>query len=258
MPTKKSKDIIMNSEMELKQLKQEIKELKKQVALLKGENDNQIPTYQYSKIRDIELKKLFEIKQKLNDHVFDEWFLNQIEIVNEVEVFLTDLIAENKPLIERYNEEDLKVYYIIPLLNKINFLLKDKEIRGFYELPMSYATDQFILNGTVDFVVSEGLFESQKPYFFIQEFKRHEEYGNPRPQLLAELITAVELNDWQFIKGAYITGENWHFVILEKLERHKYQYFISQQFDSTKIEDLTAIYKNLLFVKNEIISMVGA
>ena len=258
MPTKKSKDIIMNSEMELKQLKQEIKELKKQVALLKGENDNQIPTYQYSKIRDIELKKLFEIKQKLNDHVFDEWFLNQIEIVNEVEVFLTDLIAENKPLIERYNEEDLKVYYIIPLLNKINFLLKDKEIRGFYELPMSYATDQFILNGTVDFVVSEGLFESQKPYFFIQEFKRHEEYGNPRPQLLAGLITAVELNDWQFIKGAYITGENWHFVILEKLERHKYQYFISQQFDSTKIEDLTAIYKNLLFVKNEIISMVGA
>ena len=123
---------------------------------------------------------------------------------------------------------------------------------------MSYVTDKFILNGTVDFVVSEGLVVSKKPYFFIQEFKRHEEYGNPRPQLLAELITAVELNDWQFIKGAYITGENWHFVILEKLERHKYQYFISQQFDSTKIEDLTAIYKNLLFVKNEIISMVGA
>ncbi len=246
----------MNSEMELKQLKQEIKELKKQIALLKGKDDNQIPTYQYSKIRDTELKKLFEIKQKLNDHVFDEWFLNPIEIVNEVEVFLTDLIAENKPLIERYNEEDLKVYYIIPLLNKINFRLKDKEIRGFYELPMSYVTEKFILNGTVDFVVSEGLFESQKPYFFIQEFKRHEEYGNPRPQLLAELITAVELNDWQFIKGAYITGENWHFVILEKLERHKYQYFISQQFDSIKIEDLIAIYKNLLFVKHEILAMV--
>jgi hypothetical protein len=256
MPTKKSKDIIMNSEMELKKLKKEIKELKKQVAILKGEDENKIPTYQYSKIRDTELKKLFEVKQKLNDHVFDEWFLNQIEIVNEVEVFLTDLIAENKPLIERYNEEDLKVYYIIPLLNKINFLLKDKEIRGFYELPMSYTTEKFILNGTVDFVVSEGLVESKKPYFFIQEFKRHEDYGNPRPQLLAELITAVELNDWKFIKGAYITGGNWHFVILEKLELHKYQYFISQNFDSTKIEDLKAIYKNLLFVKNEILAMI--
>ncbi len=245
----------MNSEIELKLLK-EIEELRKEVNLLKGFDENQIPTYQYSKIRDTELKKLFEIKQKLDDHVFDEWFLNQTEIDNEVEMFLTDLIADNKSLIERYNEEDLKIYLISPLLNKINFLLRDKEIRGFYELPMRYATDQFILNGTVDFVVSEGLIESKKPYFFIQEFKRNEDYGNPRPQLLAELISAVELNDWQFIKGAYITGGNWHFVILEKLELHKYQYFISQNFDSTKIEDLKAIYKNLLFVKNEILAMI--
>jgi len=248
----------MNSEIELKRLKKEIEELKQQVATLKGQDKTQIPTYQYSKIRDTELKKLFEIKQNLDKSIFEQWFNNQIEIDNSVEAFLNDLIAENESLVERYYEEDLKVYYIIPLLNKINFLNRDKEIRGFYELPMSYTTDKFILNGTVDFVVSEGLVESKKPYFFIQEFKRNEDYGNPRPQLLAELITAVELNDWKFIKGAYIAGGNWHFVILEKLELHKYQYFISQNFDSTKIEDLKSIYKNLLFVKNEILAMVEA
>jgi hypothetical protein len=245
----------MNSEIELKLLK-EIEELKKKVNILEGKDENQIPTYRYSQIRDTELKKLFEIKQKLDDHVFDEWFNYPIEIDDSVKVFLTDLIKKNKFLVERYYEEDLKVYYIIPLLNQIDFLNRDKEIRGFYELPMSYATEKFILTGTVDFVVSEGLVESKKPYFFIQEFKKHEEYGNPRPQLLAELISAVELNDWKFIKGAYITGGNWYFVILEKLELHKYQYFISQQFDSTKIEDLKAIYRNLLFVKNEILAMV--
>jgi hypothetical protein len=248
----------MNSEIELKLLLKEIDELKRKVRILEGKDKNQIPTYQYSKIRDTELKKLFEIKQNLDDHVFDEWLNNQIEIDNLVIAFLNDLIAENKSLIEHYNEEDLKVYYIIPLLNKINFLLRDKEIRGFYELPSSSTTDKFILNGTVDFVVSEGLVESKKPYFFIQEFKRSEEYGNPRPQLLAELISAVELNDWKFIKGAYIIGGNWHFAILEKLELHKYQYFISQNFDSTKIGDLKLIYKNLLFVKNEILAMVEA
>lgn len=247
----------MNTEIELKLLK-EIEELRKEVNLLKGFDENKIPTYQYSKIRDTELKKLFEIKQKLDDHVFDEWFLNQIEIDDSVEVFLTDLIAKNKSLVERYHEEDLKVYYIIPLLNKIDFLNRHKEIRGFYELPMNYTTEQFILNGTVDFVVSEGLVESKKPYFFIQEFKRSEDYGNPRPQLLAELISAVELNDWKFIKGAYIIGGNWHFAILEKLNTNKYQYFISQNFDSTKIEDLKSIYKNLLFVKNEILTIVSA
>ncbi len=89
-------------------------------------------------------------------------------------------------------------------------------------------------------------------------FKRSEEYGNPRPQLLAELISAVELNNWKLIKGAYIIGGNWHFAILEKLKIGQYQYFISQNFDSTKIGDLKLIYKNLLFVKNEIISLVEA
>jgi hypothetical protein len=257
MPTKKSKDIIMNSEIELKLLK-EIDELKRKVSLLEGKDENQIPTYRYSQIRDTDLKKLFEIEKKLSPTIFNNWFNNNICLTEEIVNFLQQLIEQNGNLIEDYNEEDLKIYQITPLLNKINFLLKDKEIRGFYELPMSYATSQFILNGTCDFVVSEGLVESKKPYFFIQEFKRHEEYGNPRPQLLAELISAVELNDWQFIKGAYIAGAHWHFVILEKLELHKYQYFISQNFDSTRIEDLKAIYKNLLFVKNEILAMVGA
>ncbi len=249
-----TKGHFMNRKIELKQLKKEIKELKQQVATLKGQDENQIPTYQYSKIRDTDLKKLFEIEKKLSPTIFNSWFNNDICLTEDIVRYLLKLIEQNSGLIEDYNEEDLKVYQIIPLLNKINFLLKDNEIRGFYELPMSYATDQFILNGTVDFVVSKGLIESKKTYFFIQEFKRSEDYGNPRPQLLAELISAVELNDWRFIKGAYITGVNWHFAVLKKLERHKYQYFISQHFDSTKIEDLKSIYKNLLFVKNEILT----
>ncbi len=247
----------MNSEIELKLLK-EIDELKRKVRLLEGKDENKIPTYQYNKIRDTELKKLFEIEQNVDGSIFDQWCNCSIEIDSSVEDFFKELIADNKPLIERYSEEDLKVNFIVPILNKIKFKSYDKKIRDFYELPMTYKTSQFILNGTCDFVVSEGLVESKKPYFFIQEFKRNEDYGNPRPQLLAELISAVELNDWQFIKGAYITGGNWHFVILEKLELHKYQYFISQNFDSTKIEDLKSIYKNLLFVKNEILAMVEA
>ncbi len=75
--------------------------------------------------------------------------------------------------------------------------------------------------------------------------------------VLAELISAVELNGWKQIKGAYIIGENWNFVILEKLDKDKYQYFISRTFNSTVLENLTKIFKNLLFVKNEIIQMTS-
>ncbi|KOR31804.1 hypothetical protein TI05_11300 [Achromatium sp. WMS3] len=245
----------MPTEIELKLL-QEIAELKKKFDLLEGKTTDQIPTYQYSKIRDIELKKLFNIEKNLDESIFDEWLNNQISIDDTIERFFQELIADNRSLIPSYSEEDLKINFIAPILSKVKFTSYAKKIRPFYELPLSYQTAHFKLSGTADFVVSEGLVESTKPYFFIQEFKRNEDYSNPRPQLLAELISAVELNNWQFIKGAYIIGSIWNFAILEKLDTNKYQYFISQNFDASKIDELTLIYKNLLFVKNEIINMV--
>ncbi|KOR31962.1 hypothetical protein TI05_10260 [Achromatium sp. WMS3] len=44
-------------------------------------------------------------------------------------------------------------------------------------------------------------------------------------------------------------------MILEKLGKEKYQYFVSSNFDSTKIDDLMDIYKNLLVIKEEIIQI---
>jgi hypothetical protein len=185
---------------------------------------------------------------------FDYWFHAPISLSSATIDFLQNLREQNSGLIDDYNEEDLKIYLISPLLNRINFILKEQEIRGFYQLPMCYHTDQFILQGTVDFVISKGLFHSKKPYFFIQEFKRSEEYSNPRPQLLAALISAIELNHWYAIKGAYVIGSHWHFVILQKLATAKYQYFISDNFDATKLSDLKLIYKHLVFIKHEIIN----
>ena len=42
----------MNTEIELKLLK-EVEELRKEVNILKGKDENKIPTYQYSKIREL-------------------------------------------------------------------------------------------------------------------------------------------------------------------------------------------------------------
>jgi hypothetical protein len=245
----------MSEEIELRLLR-EIEELKQQLKELKGLNEDGLPTYSFSKIRDKELKELFDIKKSLNPKVFDNWFNNNLEVSKEIESFFITLIEENIDFIDSYNEEDLKVHFIIPLLNTVKFKSIEYNIRDFYETKLVYKTDDFVFSGTTDFLISKGLFETEKPYFFIQEFKRDEEYGNPRPQLLSELISAVELNDWTTIKGAYIVGSIWRFVVLEKLGEKKYQYYVSQNFDSTKIEDLKDIYKNLVFVKNEIIEMI--
>jgi hypothetical protein len=214
---------------------------------------NQIPTYQYSTIKDNDLEELFTIEKNIQKKdSFDKWFSFLYEFTEEEITFFKKLIEKNSALISDYSEEDLKANFIIPLINKVDFYMVDKKVRGFYEQKLLYETEKFILKGTTDFVVSTGLVKSKKPYFFIQEFKRGEEFSNPRPQLLAELISAIELNKISFMKGAYIIGAIWNFIILEKLGEEEYQYFISENFDSTKLEDLKNIYKNLMFIKDEI------
>jgi hypothetical protein len=245
----------VTEEIELRLLK-EIESLKQEIRIIKGEIQNSKPIYQYSKIRDSDLESLFEIEKNLDKAIFNSWFEHAITVDNSTELMFIELIAENESLIDSYSEEDLKVNFLVPILNKVHFKSFKDNIRDFYECPLKYETDNFIFTGTTDFVVSTGLVKSKTPYFFIQEFKRSEEYGNPRPQLLAELISAIELNHWNQIKGAYIIGAMWHFVILEKIQTNQYQYFVSQNFDSMRLEDLKAIYTHLLFVKNEIIQMV--
>ena len=243
----------MTNEIELKLLN-EIEALKQEIKTIKGETEDQKPTYQYSKIRDSDLENLLDIERNLDKSIFKHWFAYSVSL-DDVEPLFINLIQENESLIDSYSEEDLKVNFLVPILNKVHFKSFENNIRDFYELPLKYETDDFIFSGSTDFVVSSGLVKSKTPYFFIQEFKRSEEYGNPRPQLLAELISAVELNQWQIIKGAYIIGAMWHFVILEKLGKNQYQYFVSQNFDSMRLDDLTAIYNHLLFVKTEIIAL---
>ena len=232
--------------------------IKQKVALLEGQDQQRIPTYQYHKTRDRDLTALFDIERNVERERFASWFTSPVKVDAATEAFLAELIEENTLLIDSYGEEDLKIKFIGPLLKQVRFTSYEKRVRDFYEVSMTYATDRFILKGTVDFMVAEGLVDSKTPYFFIQEFKRSEEYGNPRPQLLAELISALELNQWTEIKGAYVIGGNWRFVILEKLAQDTYQYFLSQNFDATKLDDLTEVYKHLVCVKQEILARIDA
>ena len=241
-----------------KELLKENEELRKLLFLngIKEEKKEEVKTYSFSQIDDIDLEKLFDIEQIYENRIFDEWFNFEYEISDEVANFLQKLLDKNGQLISNYYEEDLKMHFLAPLINRVDFLMMKEKVRSFYDSPLTYKTDKFIFSGETDFVISSGIKRAKKPYFFIQEFKKGKNPTDPEPQLLAEMISAVELNKTKSMRGAFITGENWNFVILEKLGKDKYQYFISKTFNSTKIDELKGIYKNLQFVKNEIIDMV--
>ena len=243
---------------EIKQLLKENEELKNRILALEGikEKNSDKKSYPFGQMRMKKLKSLVDININLDDTVFDEWFNNDIKLNSDVEPFLKNLLKEEGKYIRYYNEEDLIIQFISQVLNHIKFKNIDKKIRFFSEEELIYEADNFIFNGEPDFFLARGFQFPEKPYFFIQEFKRKKQNSDPEPQLLAELISAVELNNWKTIKGAFIIGNDWTFVILEKLGKDKYQYFVSEDFNSAKIDDLKSIYKNLLFIKAEVIKMV--
>ncbi|MDQ7046606.1 MAG: hypothetical protein Q9M39_02945 [Sulfurovum sp.] len=231
-----------------------IEQLEKEIRELKGLNDEGIPTYSFSQIWLEELESLVDIEENIHkEKVFKEWFKNEIILSDKEVLFLVNLIEKNKFLVNYYHKEDLKAKYVIPILHEVDFLSYESEIRDFYGAELVYKRDDFIFNGTLDCVMSKGLFESQKSYFLLAISPR---YTDPEPQLLAELISAIELNNDISMRGAYIVGAIWNFVILEKLSKDKYQYFVSENYDSSKIGDLKGIYRNLVFVKEEIVERV--
>jgi hypothetical protein len=220
---------------------------------LKLKEIQQLPTFSFSKIRFSDLKRFFKIEQNINiSNCFENWFNSDIEIQENISKFLENLILKNRGLIQNYNEEDLKIHFLSPLFYQIDFKSFEKKYRDFYNEKIRYENDKLVLSGEVDFVLAKGLYESETPYFFIQEFKKGVEFSDPRPQLVAELIAGLEISNFKNIKGAYIIGSIWNFVILEKIEKDSYRYYVSENFDSSKIGDLNLIYKNLLFIKKEI------
>jgi len=231
--------------------KEDLKEINEKFNQLHGE----IPTYSFSQITFKILRDIVEIKPKINANKFNDWFNNKIIIDKSDVLFLEKLLVENTFYLDNYPEEDLKIKFISPILSRVHFTDFDKEICDFYDRSLSYKTAKFILNGRADFMVAKGYFYPEEPYFFIQEFKPSTDANNPQPQLLAELIAAVELNQLMSLKGAFIIGAVWNFVILEKLNTNKYQYFVSKNYNGTNLEDLQGIYKNLLLVKQEIFEL---
>jgi hypothetical protein len=243
-------------------LLEEIAQLKDEIARLKGEKKEEVitpkikPSYSFSSMTEKKLEELLPVEQIFHQgNRFDKWFQGDIAILEKDTNFLNELLELRGDRIEAYNEQALSIKFIGSLLNRVNFELVDKKVSDFYENSISYEFEDFILAGEPDFFVAKGIKEPKTPYFFIQEFKKTKDPKYPEPQLVAELITAVEINRWQEIKGAFIVGASWHFVILEKVT-DGYQYYVSQPFLATRIDDLTLIYKSLLFVKNEIIELV--
>lgn len=204
-----------------------------------------IEKHSFSRVTFKTLKKIVTISEGDDEKVFQNWFGYEYAFKDDEISFLRELINKNKRRLNIYTEEDLKAKFLFPLFHRIDFDVNN--VTTWYEWTLTMIINGFRLRGKVDCMIAEGNEEPELPYF-IMEFKHTLAKSYPKNQLLAEMLIIMEKNETDLVRGAFIIGKNWNFVILKK-DGTEYAYFISKQFDSLEIGDMKQIYIYLQAVK---------
>ncbi len=174
-----------------------------------------------------------------------------IKAENPVDKFeAKELLSLAKELLyysETWNEDELKFFFLSPLIRLVNF--HSKNYKPFTQRRLSAVIGDWEVSGIADFMISRGIQHPKQPYFFIHEYKSEKRKDNdPLGQLLAEMVVAQEINKPDFpLYGCYVVGRFHFFVVLNAKE-----YSVSRAFDSTEPDDILQIFKMMRFVKQEI------
>ena len=198
-----------------------------------------------------DLEQYFDIKNVKGDlPLLNEWILSQ----NKISVFEKEQLEIIKQELQQnatyWNEEELKMRFISPLLRLVN--IDGEKFRMFFDRQVTAEYKNIKLTGVADMLVATGYQVPTKPFFFIHEFKPEARLDtDPAGQLLAEMIAAQVINDDKKpIFGCYLIGRNWFFVVLEGNE-----YKISDAFVATQ-DDIFQIFQILRKVKEYITERV--
>jgi hypothetical protein len=186
------------------------------------------------------------------------------------ELVKTEVIAINKnndifQLIERqrirlteqgsaWNEEELKMRFLSFLFEYIDFDVKGK-VRVFFERPLSAIFGNKKINVKCDcfFARPYGINAPQKPYFFLQEFKKQKQEQDAEAQMLAAMLIAQQLNENDnVVYGAFLQGKYWTFTTL-----YQKDYCLSRSFDATQDNDFEQIIAILYQLKNIILNKLN-
>ncbi len=207
-------------------------------------------SYVFSDISFKILNEIAEFDQIQSQEVFKEWFDFKYEINKFNEEILRNLIKNNFYYIDFYSELQLSLHFNIPLLNRINFY--GDNYREWFQEEIKGIINGHELKGNLDFMIASGKKNPERPYFFIQEFKKSSSLSkHPRGQLFAQMAVAIENNKINKMRGAYNIGRFWFFIVIEKINASKYKYHESKAFDSLDIEHLKQIFVILKAVKHK-------
>jgi hypothetical protein len=184
-----------------------------------------------------EVEQVFGLVMKRKGPEFDEWLeakdceadARTAQSLHE----LRDLLFEEAL---NWNEDELKLFFIGPVLGLVNF--KTPWFKPFTQRALSVKHGDITASGKVDFLLAKGKVVPQTPFFCLHEYKQENRRDNdPLGQLLIGMVAAQSKNNGKHpIYGTYVSGRNWFFVLL--LDK---QYFISDAYVASS-DDIARIF----------------
>ena len=195
------------------------------------------------------IAELFELERVKEGKELKKWLSNSFDL-NELETLLLERIHQEMEISSDYlNEEELKIRLIAPLFQIAN-IDEDNKIRVFYERSLSQTMlvkgEKYKLSVVCDcMIASSSIFKTpQRPYFFLQEFKKAKgEKSDPEAQMLLAMLAARKSNEKlegssenNPLYGGFLIGSVWRLATLVGNE-----YCTSRQFFATEKGDLLRI-----------------
>ncbi|MCU0445059.1 MAG: hypothetical protein MUE85_09085 [Microscillaceae bacterium] len=197
-----------------------------------------------------EVELTFGIKQNEHLALMAEWLTTEATIEEDEKKTIIRLQKRLKRFANAWNEEDLKVFFVIPLIDVVDFYAEGR-YRAFTEAMISAKIKDIHqkdldLKGRVEFLVATGEQDPRTPFFFLNEYKPQlKSQNDPQGQLMIAMLVAQAKNESFDIPifGLYTIGRFWFFVVLQAKE-----YAVSRAFDATE-DDVWQIVKILKKVK---------
>lgn len=185
---------------------------------------------------------------ELNRNVNYDLLHQLIDISGEIEEKYIPFLKEHYQalLIEGdfWNEEELKMNFLSYLFFCAN-ISEPKKIKVFYERSLTEVINNYKLNVVCDCLVAKpfGIYTPDKPFFFLQEFKKQKKSGDAEAQMLAAMLIAQKKNgNSKPVFGCFLQGKYWQFASLIEKE-----YCVSETFDT---RDYNTLIKVILILRN--------
>jgi hypothetical protein len=183
----------------------------------------------------------FRIKEIRKCETLNELLSVSTESLDMVENAVLDAALNRYDRLHRgWNEEELKMHFISPILNVADPNIEDT-CKTFFERPLHGFIGNYELNVITNCMIAsyDESGNPAHPYFFLQEFKQKQLWGKTDPQgqmLVAMLLAQDKNNDGKHLYGCFVKENNWRFTTLKNLD-----YCVSAQYDATKKADVLQI-----------------